>query len=113
MRDLLRTNPKQMELQNELYDEWKKALRQYWFSLDCKKAVVGTSNEVLLLSSKCERLVGSWPGHFMDVGSIRHLMCRLLCAEQQKKSIQYHQKNKVECISSAKQSFLEYSLETP
>ena len=36
VRDLLRTDPKQMELQNELQDERKKALRQHWVCLDCK-----------------------------------------------------------------------------
>ena len=37
-RYLRRTDPKHMELLNELYEEWTKALRQYWFSLDFKKA---------------------------------------------------------------------------
>ena len=37
MRDLHRTDPKQVELQNEPYDERMKALRWYWFSLDFKK----------------------------------------------------------------------------
>ena len=38
MRDLLRTDPKQMGSQNKLFDEWKKELRQYFISLDFRKA---------------------------------------------------------------------------
>ena len=38
MRDLRRADPKHMEWQSELYDECKKDIRQYLFSLDCKKA---------------------------------------------------------------------------
>ena len=37
IRDLRRTDPKHMEMRNELYDECKRAHRQCWFSLDCKK----------------------------------------------------------------------------
>ena len=37
MRDVLHVDPKQMELQTDLYDERKKAPRQYCFSLDFKK----------------------------------------------------------------------------
>ena len=36
--DLRRTGPKQIDMQNELYDKRKKELRQHWFSLDSTKA---------------------------------------------------------------------------
>ena len=54
MRDLLRTEPTQMELQNELYEEWRKPLRKYWFSQDCKKAG-GQKPCSATAISKCER----------------------------------------------------------
>ena len=49
----------------------------------------------------------------MNVGSIHHLMGRLFQLEQKSNSFPYHQKTKVECISSAKKSFLVHSLDTP
>ena len=51
MRDLLRADPKHMELQKELHDERKKELRLYQFSLDFKK-LVGRSNAVLFAISE-------------------------------------------------------------
>ena len=59
MRDLHLTDPKEMELQNELYDEWKKALRQYWFSLDSKNA--GGQEQWSVNGSKCGKPTCRWP----------------------------------------------------
>ena len=61
MRDLRRSDPKHMELHNELYDEGKKALRQYWFSLDFTRKLVGRSSGLSLLSPKCAGLVSRRP----------------------------------------------------
>ena len=54
MRDLRRSDPKHTELQSELYDEWKKELRQYWFSLDCKKADGHKPWSVTAISKMCK-----------------------------------------------------------
>ena len=50
--------------------------------------------------------------HLVNVGSIYHLKSRLNHLEQKWNSIQYHQQTKVECISSARKSFLENSWDT-
>ena len=55
MRDLLRADPKRMELQKELHDERKKELRLYQFSLDFKK-LVGRSNAVLFAISEMYKI---------------------------------------------------------
>ena len=81
MRDLLHTDPKLMELQNELYDEWKKALRQYWFSLDFNKAGGQKQWSVIAISEMCRTYTHVARRHAND-GSIHHLMGRLLHLEQ-------------------------------
>ena len=88
----------------------KKVLRQYQFSLDCKKAG-GRSHGVFLLSPK-------YAGPFkptadvMNVGSIHHFKGRLFHMEHKYNPIQHHQMTKVECISSSQKSFLGYSWDT-
>ena len=54
MRDLRRADLKQVELQNQLHAEWKKELRQYWFSLDCKKAGGHKPRSVSAISEMCK-----------------------------------------------------------
>ena len=57
MKDLLRTDLKHMQLQNELYDEWKKELRQYWFSLGFKKAFGQKQWSVIAISENVHDLL--------------------------------------------------------
>ena len=108
MRDLLHVDPKHMELRNELYDEWNKALRQCGFSLDFWKAggqkpwSVNAVFEVCKTFSQIDR-------HLMNAFSIHPLNGRFFHVEDSKNSIQYHQRTKVECISSAPKSFVENS----
>ena len=68
-----------MESQNELFDEWKKALRQYLISLDFKKA--GGQWSVIAVSERCKTLK-RMSRRFMNVGSIHHLMGRSFFVEQ-------------------------------
>ena len=110
-RDLHRTDQKHKELQNELHDEWKKDLRQCWFSLDCKKAGGQKPWSVTVIYETC-MTYKQVARHLMNVGWIHHLMGRLVYLEQKSNSFQYHQRTKVECICSAQKSFLEYSLDT-
>ena len=98
LRDLCRGDPKHLELQNELYDESKKALRQYWFSLDLKKA------------SKCARPTCRYPGTLRT--SFQFTMWKSIWSRSYNLS-KSHQETKVECISSARKSFLEDSWDTP
>ena len=52
MKDLLRTDPKQIELQHELYDEWKKD--RCWFSLDFNKGGVQKHWSDIAISEICK-----------------------------------------------------------
>ena len=54
MRDVPHTDPKHMALHNELYDECKKALRQYWFSRDFKKAFGQKQWSVMAITEMCK-----------------------------------------------------------
>ena len=56
MRDLHLIEPTQVELQNDLYDEWKKALRQYWFSRDLKEAGGQKQWSVIAIFEMCKTL---------------------------------------------------------
>ena len=49
-----RSAGKHMELQNELYDDWKKALHQCWFSLDSKKAGGQKQWSVIAIFEMCK-----------------------------------------------------------
>ena len=49
MRDLRRADPKRIELQNDLYVEQQKALRQYFSSLDFK--TVGRQKQLSVFAS--------------------------------------------------------------
>ena len=69
MSDPRRTDPKQMEMQNKLYAEWKKALRQYWFSLDFKKAGGQKQWSVIAIYPS-----GSWSDASRTSVPIHHLM---------------------------------------
>ena len=111
MRDLRRADPKHTELQSELYDQWKKELRQYWFSLDCKKVGGQKPWSVTAISKMC-KTYWQMDRRLLHFGSIHHWMGRLFHLEQKSNSFQHHQKE-VECISSAQKSFLENSLHTP
>ena len=53
MKDLLRIDPTQQALQNELYDDLQKELRQYCFSLDFKKVGGKKQRSVVASSEMC------------------------------------------------------------
>ena len=83
MKDLIRADPKHMELHDELHDESKKELRQHWFILDFQKAgwqkqwsVTAPSEMCKTFQQKAKRL--------MNVCSIHHLMGRLFFFFEQK-----------------------------
>ena len=104
MRDQGRTDPKLMEL----YDEYKQELRQYWFSLDFKKAGGEKQWRVTAISEMCQTYL-QMARHFVNVGSIHHLIGRLSHLEQKEASLTDSQKIKVGCL----RSFLEYAWDTP
>ena len=95
-----RIDPKQMELHSELYDEWKRALRQCWFSLDFKN-LVGRGNGVSSLSSKRAIPTSRWPDTLWT--SVQLTMWKP----------EYLHMTKVEHISSAQKLFPENSWDTP
>ena len=102
---------KHVESHNELYDEWKKDLRQYRFSLDFGKLGGQKQWSVIAIFEMCKTYL-QMARHFMNVGSIHHLMGRSFFFNQGWNSIQDHPKTKVECISAARKSFLRYSWDT-
>ena len=70
-----------MELQNELYEKWKKELRQYWFTLDFKKGGGQKQRSVIAIFGLCKTYKQS-ARHLMNAGSIHHLMGRSLFLEE-------------------------------
>ena len=72
IRDVGHTDPTQLELQNELYDEWKKALRQYWFSLDFENAGGQWRWSVIAISDMCKPYL-RMARRLSNVGSIHNL----------------------------------------
>ena len=71
MRDLHHAGLKEMELQNKLYDECKKALRQYQFSLDSKKAGGQKQWSVIAISDMC-KTCWQLARRLVNVGTIHH-----------------------------------------
>ena len=61
-----------LELQNELYDEWKMALRQYWFSLYFKKVGGQKQWSVIAIFEMC-KTYWQMDRLFVNVGSIHHV----------------------------------------
>ena len=106
MTDLLRTGPKHMELQSERCDECNRELRQYWLSLDFKKAGEQKQWSVIVIAEMCRTYL-QMARRLMNVGSIDFVGLIIVCGAGV--STRFLQKTKVECISSAQKSFLEYS----
>ena len=76
MRDPRGTDPKHMELQNKLQDEWQKALSQHWFSLDFKKTGGQRQGNVIAIFEMCKTFQ-QMARHIMNVGSPHHLKGRI------------------------------------
>ena len=108
MKRLVRKDPKNTELKNELYEMWNKELRHYWLNVGCMKAGGQRPRGVTASAEMCKTCL-QMARHSMNVGSIHSSMVQLFHLGAEVHFLQYHEKSKAECVSSAHKSFLEDS----